>query len=156
VPEEAEAKTETQPEAAAAETQAQQSKSKDNRLIPIDQLPEPVPKILHAWNSLPLDNKFDGLYPDLLKQLQGLLERYGEAALLKALNNVAHSNFLLGKSKNNRGWCITFSWLLNPEHLENILQGKYQNKKPRGESLLFQPGDEQEPYRNGFYGTVVD
>jgi hypothetical protein len=126
------------------------------RLIPIEQLPEPVPKILHAWNSLPLDNKFDGLYPDLLKQLQGLLEQYGEAALLKALDNVAHSNFLLGKSKNNRGWCITFSWLLNPEHLENILQGKYQNKKPRGESLLFQPGDEQEPYRNGFYGTVVD
>ena len=126
------------------------------RLIPIDQLPDPVPKILHAWNSLPLDNKFDGLYPNLLKQLQGLLKRYGEAALLKALNNVAHSNFLLGKSKNNRGWCITFSWLLNPQHLENILQGKYQDKKPRGESLLFRPGDEEEPYRNGFYGTVVN
>ena len=46
--------------------------------------------------------------------------------------------------------------MLNPEHLENILQGKYQDKKPRSNSLLFQPGDEQAPYSNGFYGTVVD
>lgn len=126
------------------------------RLIPTDQLPEPMQKIINAWNSLPLDNKFDGLYPAMLKQVQSLLERYGEKALLKAIDNVAHSDFLLGKSRNNRGWSISFGWLLNPEHLENILQGKYQNKKPRSSSLLFQPGDEQEPYSNGFYGTVVD
>ena len=112
-------------------------------------------KILTAWNSLPLDNKFEGLYPAMLKQLQSLLERYGEEALLKAIDNVSHSSFLLGNTRNNRGWSISFGWLLNPEHLENILQGKYQNKKPRGGSLLFQPGDEQEPYSNGFYGTVV-
>ena len=96
------------------------------------------------------------MYPTLLKQMQTMLERYGEEALLKAIDNVAHSDFLLGKSRNNRGWSISFGWLVNPEHLENILQGKYQNKKPRGSSLLFQPGDEQEPYSNGFYGTVVD
>lgn len=126
------------------------------RLIPTANLPDPVPKIINAWNSLPLNNKFDGLYPTMLKQVQGLLERYGEEALLKAIDNVAHSDFLLGKSRNNRGWSISFGWLVNPEHLENILQGKYQNKKPRGNSLLFQPGDEQEPYSNGFYGTVVD
>ena len=134
----------------------EEAKAKNNRLIPIDQLPEPMPKILHAWNSLPLDNNFDGLYPDMLKQLQSLLEHYGEEALLKAIDNVAHSSFLLGNTRNNRGWSISFGWLLNPEHLENILQGKYQNKKPRSNSLLFQPGDEQEPYNNGFYGTVVD
>lgn len=144
------------PEAAAAETATKQPKSKNNRLIPTAELPEPVPAILNAWNSLPLDNKFEGLYPAMLKQVQGLLERYGEATLLKAIDNVAHSSFLLGNTRNNRGWCISFGWLLNPEHLENILQGKYRNKKPRGESLLFQPGDEQEPYSNGFYGTVVD
>jgi hypothetical protein len=155
-PAEADAKAETQPGAAAAETATQQSKRKNNRLIPTPELPEPVPTILNAWNSLPLDNKFDGLYPAMLKQVQGLLERYGEEALLKAIDNVAHSNFLLGNTRNNRGWTISFGWLLNPEHLENILQGKYQNKKPRGGSLLFQPGDEQEPYSNGFYGTVVN
>ena len=164
-PGEAEAKAETQPAAAAAtETQPKttpkpanksQPKRKNNRLIPMADLPEPVPQIVNAWNNLPLDNKFDGLYPAMLKQLQSLLERYGEEALLKAIDNVSHSSFLLGNTRNNRGWSISFGWLLNPEHLENILQGKYQNKKPRGGSLLFQPGDEQEPYSNGFYGTVV-
>lgn len=160
-PAEAEAKAETQPGAAAAETQpaayaTQQPKSKNNRLIPAEQLPEPAQKIVTAWNGLPLDNKFDGLYPAMLKQLQALLERYGEEALHKAIANVAKSPFLLGNSRNNRGWAISLGWMLNPEHLENILQGKYQDKKSRGDSLLFQPGDEQTPYGNGFIGTVVD
>ena len=46
--------------------------------------------------------------------------------------------------------------MLNPEHLENILQGKYRDKMPAGSSETFQPGDEELPYSNGFYGTVVD
>ena len=129
---------------------------RNNRQIPLDQLPEPEQKILSAWNNLPLNNKFDGLYPTMLKQLQALLERYGEEALHKAIDNVSNSSFLLGNSRNSRGWAISLGWMLNPEHLENILQGKYQDKKPRGDSLLFQPGDEQTPYGNGFIGTVVD
>ena len=180
-PETTESKTEAQPAAAAAErankkenfeaastampqpasnfqtnSNAKQPQRKNKKLIPTADLAEPVQQLLTAWNRLPLDNKFEGLYPAMLEQVQSLLERYGEEALRKAIDNVAHSDFLLGKSPNNRGWSISFGWLLNPEHLENILQGKYQNKKPRGESLLFQPGDEQEPYSNGFYGTVVD
>ena len=131
-------------------------RSKNTRLIPTDQLPETVQKILNAWNELPLDNKFQGLYSSMLKRMEALLEQYGEEALRKAVRNVANSQFLLGHSRNNRGWAITLSWMLNPDHLENILQGKYQDKKARGDSLLFQPGDEQAPYSNGFYGTVVD
>jgi len=129
---------------------------KGTRLIPAGQLPEAVQKILEAWNELPLDNKFQGLYPAMLKRLEALLEQYGEEALHKAIRNVAGSQFLLGHSRNNRGWSITLGWMLTPEHLENILQGKYQDKKPRGDSLLFQPGDEASPYSNGFYGTVVN
>lgn len=131
-------------------------RSKNTRLIPAEQLPEPVQNILNAWNDLPLDNKFQGLYPAMLKRMEALLEQYGEEALHKAVCNVANSQFLLGHSRNNRGWAITLGWMLNPDHLENILQGKYQDKKARGDSLLFQPGDEQAPYSNGFYGTVVD
>ena len=139
-----------------AAKQAVPPRPKGTRLIPAGQLPEAVQKILEAWNSLPLDNKFEGLYPTLLKQMQALLERYGEETLLKAVANVAKSSFLLSHSRNNRGWSITLGWMLTPEHLENILQGKYQDKKPRGDSLLFQPGDEASPYSNGFYGTVVN
>ena len=138
---------------AAVDTRPYKTK---NRLIPAGQLPEAVQKILEAWNELPLDNKFQGLYPAMLKRLEALLEQYGEEALHKAIRNVAGSQFLLGHSRNNRGWSITLGWMLTPEHLENILQGKYQDKKPRGDSLLFQPGDEASPYSNGFYGTVVN
>ena len=127
-----------------------------NRLTPLAELPEPARNILKAWNGLPLDNKFEGLYPDLLTKLQTLLEQYGEKAMLKAVANVAESSFLLGRSRNNRGWSISLGWMLNPEHLENILQGKYLDKTPRGSSETFQPGDEELPYSNGFYGTVVD
>ena len=127
-----------------------------NRLTPLAELPEAARNILKAWNGLPLDNKFEGLYPDLLTKLQTLLEQYGEKAMLKAVANVAESSFLLGRSRNNRGWAISLGWMLNPEHLENILQGKYQDKTPRGSSETFQPGDEELPYSNGFYGTVVD
>ena len=127
-----------------------------NRLIPLDELPESAQNILKAWNELPLDNKFEGLYPALLARLQSLLEQYGEKAMLKAVANVAESSFLLGRSRNNRGWSISLGWMLNPEHLENILQGKYRDKTPAGSSETFQPGDEALPYSNGFYGTVVD
>ena len=127
-----------------------------NRLIPLAELPEPARNILKAWNELPLENKFEGMYPTLLKQMQTMLERYGEEAILKAVANVAESSFLLGSSRNSRGWSISLGWMLKPDHLENILQGKYLDKKPRSDSLLFQPGDGQAPYSNGFYGTVVN
>ena len=128
----------------------------NSRQVPLDQLTETEQKILNAWNDLPLDNNFDGLFPAMRRQLQALVERYGEEPLLKAIGNVANSPFLLGCSRNSRDWVITFPWFLVPEHLENILQGKYQNKKPKSGSLLFQPGDEETPYGNGFYGVVVD
>ena len=127
-----------------------------NRLIPLSELPEAARNILKAWNELPLDNKFEGMYPTLLKQMQAMLDRYGEETLLKAVANVADSSFLLGSSRNSRGWSISLGWMLNPEHLENILQGKYRDKTPRNDSPLFQPEDGQAPYSNGFYGTVVD
>ena len=159
-PEATESKSENQSAAAQnPNNKAQNNRQpaeKKNRQIPLAQLPEPVQKIVQGWNKLPLDNKFDGLYPTMLQQIQTLLERYGEAALHKAITNVANSSFLLGNSRNSRGWFITRGWMLNPDHLENILQGKYQDKKSRSDSLLFQPGDEETPYSNGFYGTVVD
>ena len=132
------------------------SDARTREATPLAELSETEQNILNAWNSLPLDNRFDGLFPAMRKQLQTLLERYGEEALLKAIANVGDSPFLLGCSRNSRGWVITFDWFLVPEHLENILQGKYQNKKPKSGSLLFQPGDEETPYGNGFYGVVVD
>ena len=149
-------RTATETECTVIHGSAEPPRRKNTRQIPLAELPEPVQEIVEAWNQLPLDNHFDGLFPAMVKQLQALLEQYGKEALRKAITNVANSQFLLGNSRNSRGWSITLNWMLNPDHLENILQGKYQDKKPRSNSLLFQPGDEQAPYSNGFYGTVVD
>ena len=111
---------------------------------------------MEAWNQLPLENKFEGVYPSLLKQMEALLEQYGEESLQRAVANVADSSFLLGTSPNSHGWTVSLGWMMRPDHLENILQGKYQDKKPRNDSPLFQPEDGQAPYSNGFYGTVVN
>ena len=143
------------PACAGAADGARPYKTK-NRLIPLTELPEPARNILKAWNELPLDNKFEGLYPTLMKQMQTMLDRYGEETILKAVANVADSSFLLGNSRNSRGWSISLGWMLKPDHLENILQGKYRDKKPRNDSPLFQLEDGQAPYSNGFYGTVVN
>ena len=140
----------------AMSTSAREEDKTKNRLIPLTELPEEARKIVEAWNGLPLDSKLKGLYPDLLAQLQDLLAQYGEAALHKALANVAESPFLLGKARIGRGWSISFGWMLDPRNLEKILEGRYRDKQNRSECRLFEPGDEETPYENGFYGTVVD
>ena len=66
------------------------------------------------------------------------------------------SPFLLGKARTGRGWSISFGWMLDPRNLEKILEGRYRDKQNRSECRLFEPGDEDMPYENGFYGTVVD
>ena len=127
---------------------------KKSELIPTDELSEACRNVVRAWNKLPLPKKLSGLFPSLVKRLNYLLENYGEEAVHNAIASIANSPFLLGKSRNNRGWVINFSWLVEPENLEKILSGQYQDDVP-GRHCLFQPGDELQPIPEGFYGTVV-
>ena len=111
--------------------------------------------IVSAWNKLPLPKKLRGLYPSLVKRLNFLLENYGEEQIHNAIASIADSPFLLGKSKNNRGWVVSINWFMEPEHLEKILSGDYHDDRSSGKHCLFQPGDELQPWGDGFYGTVV-
>jgi len=128
-------------------------------MIPTEKLPPSCRKLVLAWNQLPLSRKLRGLYPSLVHKLNRLLVRYGEEKLLQAIGMVGESPFLLGKSRNSRGWVIHFDWMLDPVNLEKILHGQYMDRSPDGGSgwhgLLFQPGDEARPYDDGFMGTVV-
>lgn len=128
--------------------------AKKSSVIPTAELPEACRNVVRAWNKLPLAKKLSGLFPSLVKRLHYLLETYGEDTVHNAIASIANSPFLLGKSKNNRGWVIHFSWLMEPENLEKILSGQYQDETPR-RHCLFQPGDELQPIPEGFYGTVV-
>ena len=145
------------PNAAPGTTTATTSATNKQELIPTEALPEPCRKVVLAWNRLPLQTKLRGLFPSLVKRLRSLLETYGEPQVHKAIASIADSPFLLGRSKNSRGWIISFSWMLDPEHLEKILNGQYLDREPGGfdNGRLFQPGDELRPLPEGFYGSVV-
>ena len=133
----------------------QSPEKKTQTLIPTAELPEVCRNIVGAWNKLPLPKKLRGLYPSLVKRLNYLLENYGEEQIHKAISSIADSPFLLGKSKNNRGWVVSINWFMDPEHLEKILSGDYHDDRSSGRHCLFQPGDELQPWGDGFYGTVV-
>ena len=150
----------TQPEDENAETEGtclpfQTPEKKTQTLIPTAELPEVCRNIVGAWNRLPLPKKLRGLYPSLVKRLNFLLENYGEEQIHNAIASIAESPFLLGKSKNNRGWVVSINWFMEPEHLEKILSGDYHDDRSSGKHCLFQPGDELQPWGDGFYGTVV-
>ena len=136
--------------------EASQPQQKNAELIPTEKLPEAFRKVVLAWNQLPLEIKLSGLYPRLVKRLRNLFENYGEDQIHKAIESIANSPFLLGKSKNNRGWVVSFSWLTDPENLEKILEGQYLDKAANNwGARLFQQGDELLPLPEGFIGTVV-
>ena len=147
-------KSETGNENNTAEPSRPQQKNAE--LIPTEKLPEAFRKVVMAWNQLPLEIKLSGLYPRLVKRLRNLFENYGEEQVHKAIESIANSPFLLGKSKNNRGWVVSFSWLTDPENLEKILEGQYLDKAANNwGARLFQQGDELLPLPEGFIGTVV-
>ena len=133
----------------------QPPEKKTQTLIPTAELPQVCRNIVSAWNKLPLPKKLRGLYPSLVKRLNYLLENYGEEQIHNAIASIADSPFLLGKSKNNRGWVVSINWFMEPEHLEKILSGDYHDDRSSGKHCLFQPGDELQPWGDGFYGTVV-
>ena len=133
----------------------QPPEKKTQTLIPTAELPEVCHNIVGAWNRLPLPKKLRGLYPSLVKRLNFLLENYGEEQIHNAIASIAESPFLLGKSKNNRGWVVSINWFMEPEHLEKILSGDYHDDRSSGKHCLFQPGDELQPWGDGFYRTVV-
>jgi hypothetical protein len=137
------------PNSARGQEEAEPEK-KASRLIPTGDLSETHRKIVLAWNRLPLPKKLRGLYPVMVRQLDKLFEDYGEEAVHEAIGRVADSPFLLGKSKNNRGWVANLYWLLQPGNLEKVLSGQYQDDAPtrrRNELTSTVP--------EGFCGTVV-
>ena len=126
------------------------TEKKTSKLIPTKDLSEMHQKVVLAWNKLPLPKKLNGLFPSMVRQLNILFENYGEEAVHEAIARVADSPFLLGKTKNNRGWVANLYWLLQPENLEKTLSGKYQDDAPRSRQ-----GEITPTVPEGFYGTVV-
>lgn len=82
-----------------------------------------------AWNAHPELPKIKCLSPGRLKHLrQRRADPFWAANFDAALAKVLASDFLMGT--NDRGWKADFDWLLRPDSIAKIMEGKYDNRKP--------------------------
>ena len=80
--------------------------------------------VVEKWNSLNL-SKIVSIKNTRLKMLKARVNEYGMDNVLKAIDNISKSNFL--KGQNDRGWVITFDWLIKPNNFIKVLEGNYSN-----------------------------
>lgn len=60
------------------------------------------------------------------KSLVARINQYGIDDVLKAIDNIRHSDFLQGKHKG-KPWQITFDWFVLPNNFPKVLEGNYSN-----------------------------
>lgn len=84
-----------------------------------------VQRIVDAWNSLPGLNRVTKIVPESqrYKWLRTRIRDYGLDDVIRAIENIRYSPFLLGK--NNKGWTITFDWFVRPNNFPKVLDGNY-------------------------------
>ena len=84
--------------------------------------------VMDAWNRLedygikPIAKLTKGT-----KRCDGIIarmEQYGYEDVLKAIDNIKHSDFLQGKTSK---WFITFDWFVKPNNFPKVLEGNYDN-----------------------------
>ena len=49
--------------------------------------------------------------------------------VLNAIDNIKKSKFLQGD--NDRGWIVTFDWFIKPSNFQKVLEGNYDDRKPK-------------------------
>ena len=111
-------------------------KEKDNNLIVSkDTIRQTdVRRVIEEWNKL----QDVGIAPirDIKpaskrgQMLKGRIREYGMDDLLKAMDNIRHSDFLRGENKN--GWMITFDWFVKPNNFLKVLEGNYNGDRKHG------------------------
>ena len=117
---------------------------KNNQLIPAAQLPTAFQNVVNEWNRLPLRVKLKGLFPAAVKQVQLLMKQFGESTVQKAIRLVGECPFLLGTGEHSHGWVISFSWLLKPQNMEKVLDGRYREQTEAVNYPEYIPWDEEE------------
>lgn len=105
---------------------------KDNRLSK-DNLcqTESVRRVVEEWNTLsqygikPVSRLTNGTkrYDSLVARIK----QYSVDDVLKAIDNIRHSDFLQGKHKG-KTWQITFDWFVLPNNFPKVLEGNYNNE----------------------------
>lgn len=89
-----------------------------------------VQPIIEKWNSLGLQkvikvNQGTNRY----KLLNARIKEYGIESVITAIENIEKSSFL--KGQNKKGWTITFDWFIKPNNFIKVLEGNYNDVKPK-------------------------
>lgn len=99
---------------------------------------ESVRRIVEKWNSLSEYgirrvsrlNSGSKRYNSLISRLN----EYGEEEVMKAIENIKHSDFLQGKEPG-KSWEITFDWFVLPSNFPKVLEGNYENRNSGDKKL---------------------
>lgn len=88
-----------------------------NKLLPV----------IEAWNKLNL-SKVIIIKPNTsrAKLLKARINDVGINKVVEVIESINNSSFL--KGQNNKGWTITFDWLLKPNNFIKVLEGNYLDK----------------------------
>ena len=90
-----------------------------------------VSQIVTEWNTLtqygikPVSRLSAGT--KRYDSLTARIKQYGLNDVIKAIDNIRHSDFLQGKVNGNRQWVITFDWFVLPNNFPKVLEGQYNN-----------------------------
>ena len=83
--------------------------------------------IVEAWNNLKLSKLITiKSNSNRFKLLQARIKEVGIDKVIETINSINNSSFL--KGQNNKGWVITFDWLIKPNNFIKVLEGNYLDK----------------------------
>lgn len=91
-----------------------------------EKTPQKYQPILEAWNNLPVTN-IRIISGKRLQMLKARIKQYSFDDVLKAIQTIHSSPFLLGDNK--RKWQITFDWFVLPNNFPKVLEGNYLPKE---------------------------
>lgn len=106
-----------------------------------EKTPQKYQPILEAWNNLPVTN-IRIISGKRLQMLKSRIKQYSFDDVLKAIQTIHNSPFLLGDNK--RKWQITFDWFVLPNNFPKVLEGNYM------------PKEEPAPAENKFDKVIAD
>lgn len=130
---------------------------KDNKYIGgTDSKISDARRCLDAWNAL---SQY-GIKPvsrmscnsTRFKCLVARISEYGANEVLKAIEKVAQSDFLQGKTSTNVGW-FNFDWFVKPNNFPKVLDGNYDNKPNTSGASMKIPNDNTQ---SGQFGHIVE
>lgn len=111
-----------------------QDKTRENRsaleVVEVDKGALSPKIIFDLWQELCAEtfHKIQKLTPQRQDALKNRIKIYSEKSdWEKAFQKILKSDFCRGKNEN--GWKATFDWILRPDTLVKILEGKYDNRK---------------------------